>query len=340
MTANRSKLTSLIVLSLLLQTASVFAANRRPAFIHRSANPDQSGLEMLYAPPIADFLNTFPAIVIDPSTGGFNSFFDVNNNFACTGGVVTVAAQFLYVSLPPNCLAEGGQLFGYSLAPSTGEATPIPGSPFSFEGVISPQGLAASPNGEFLYLADSGQIDAFTVDGETGVPTPVKGSPFASGNNQQLTVDPSGKILYASNDNGFGSVLAFAIESTGALKKIAGSPFLIPETTAIPAEPAGIVDTGKFVYTALYGSNGIAAFSVNSNTGALTRVPGSPFATGASPAYLALAGSFLYVVNEADGNISGFAINPASGALTPVPDRPSVRVARPLLRMSPGSISI
>lgn len=322
MKTNSSKLSTLITLFLTLFTSVVFAADRPRAFTHNGTKPEQSGLEMMYAPPISGFINTFPAIVIDPSTGGFSSFSDIPNMFACTGGVIAVNGQFLYVSAPPNCVQNGGQLFGYSLDPTTGAANPLAGSPFSFEGVISPQGLAATPNGDFLYMADSGQIDAFSVDPQTGIPTPVKGSPFAAGNVPELTVDPSGKILYAANDNGSGSVLAFAIASTGALKKIAGSPFSITAPTALPTEPTGIVDTGKFVYTALYGSNGIAAYSINSKTGTLSQVPGSPFPTGLGPAYLALAGNFLYVVNENDGNVSGFSINASTGALAPVPGSP------------------
>lgn len=313
-----------LLVSLVLFTSAVFGANRNTTTVHGSgsASPDQSGLEMLYAPPLANFINTFPAVVIDPSTGGFSSFFDVPNHFSCTGGAVTVSAQFLYVSLPPNCLSGGGQLFGYSLDPTTGETTPIPGSPFSFQGVVSPQGMATAPNSYFLYLADTGQIDAFTVDQSTGVPTPITGSPFASGNNSQLTVDPSGKVLYASNDDGLGSVLAFAIGPAGALTKLPGSPFPIPVPTPSPSLPVGIVDTGKFVYTALHSTNGIAAFSLNSRTGALTPVPGSPFSAGANPAYLTLAGNFLYAVNEEEGNVSGYSINPTTGALTAVPGSP------------------
>jgi 6-phosphogluconolactonase len=319
---NSSKLSIFITVFLTFFTSVVFAADRTAVFTRNAAKPEQSGLEMMYAPPIAGFINTFPAIVIDPNTGGFSSFSDIPNMFACTGGVIAVDGQFLYVSAPPNCVQSGGQIFGYTLDPSTGEATPLPGSPFSFEGVISPQGLAATPNGDFLYLADTGQIDAFSIDSETGVPTPVKGSPFAAGNVPELTVDPSGKVLYAANDNGAGSVLAFAIGSTGALKRIAGSPFSINAPTAMPSEPTGIVDTGKFVYTALYGSNAVAAFSINSRTGALSSVPGSPFPTGNGPGYLALAGNFLYVVNENDGNVSGFLINSSTGALAPVPGSP------------------
>lgn len=321
MKSSSSKLSFFIALSLLV-ASTAFAADHNSKSNPLAINPDQSGLEMLYASPISGFINTFPAIVIDPNTGGFSSFFDVPNDFACTGAVTTVAAEFLYVSLPTGCVSGAGQLYGYSIDASTGEATALPGSPFSFANVISPQGLAATPNGDFLYLADSGQIDAFAINGQTGVPTPVKGSPFASGNNPELTVDPSGKILYAANDNGPGSVLAFAIESTGALKKIPGSPFPIQAASMVATEPTGIVDSGSFVYTALYNTSGLAAFAINSKTGALTPVPGSPFPTGANPGYLALAGNFLYVVNEYDGNVSGFAINPTTGALTAVPGSP------------------
>jgi 6-phosphogluconolactonase len=103
---------------------------------------------------------------------------------------------------------------------------------------------------------------------------------------------------------------------------VSGSPFLIPALTTSPSQPAGIVDTGKFVYTALYGTNQIAAFSINGKTGALAHVPGSPFPAGTNPAYLTLAGNFLYAVNELDGSVSGYSINSTTGALTEVPGSP------------------
>jgi len=118
--------------------------------------------------------------------------------------------------------------------------------------------------------------------------------------------------------------LAFTIGSTGALTPVPGSPFLtpIPPTAAVFNQPVGIVDTGKFVYTALNGANQIAAYSVNGETGALTPVQGSPFSTGIAPAYVALAGNFLYVVDEEEGSVSAYSINPTTGALTAVPGSP------------------
>src|SRR6202012_4268773 len=102
-----------------------------------------------------------------------------------------------------------------------------------------------------------------------------------SGLNVQLVVDPSGKFLYASNDNDFfgnnptDSISAFTIEPSGALTPVPDSPFAIPGPGGGTSEPFGIVDTGSFVYAALL--NQVAAFSVDSTTGALAFVPGSPF---------------------------------------------------------------
>jgi 6-phosphogluconolactonase (cycloisomerase 2 family) len=80
----------------------------------------------------------------------------------------------------------------------------------------------------------------------------------------------------------------------------------------------------QFVYTAGEGSPNISAFQLNTTSGALTVVPGSPFNGRSNPHALAVdpAGKFLFVANQTANNISVFAINPASGALTEVPNSP------------------
>jgi 6-phosphogluconolactonase (cycloisomerase 2 family) len=80
----------------------------------------------------------------------------------------------------------------------------------------------------------------------------------------------------------------------------------------------------QFVYAAGEGSPNISAFQLNTTTGALTAVPGSPFNGRSNPHALAVdpAGKFLFVANQTANNISVFAINPASGSLTEVPNSP------------------
>jgi 6-phosphogluconolactonase (cycloisomerase 2 family) len=80
----------------------------------------------------------------------------------------------------------------------------------------------------------------------------------------------------------------------------------------------------QFVYAAGEGSPNISAFQLNTTTGALTPVSGSPFNGRSNPHALAVdpAGKFLFVANQTANNISVFAINQTSGALTEAPNSP------------------
>ena len=287
----------------------------------------EKGREALYGFAITR-LNLSEVATIDLCTGGFKSVSSGPVPFFANSSAVATKAGFLYIS---NSFINGGsnngsQIFVYSIDQANGKINQIAGSPFFlFPPPISIQGLATTPDGRFLYGADaSGNIFAFRLNKATGVPTELPGSPFASGPNSQLVVDPSSKFLYATDDDVIGSVLAFAIDSDGALSPLPGSPFVIPSPNGagLNTEPYGILDTGSFVYVALSGTNHVGAFSVDSETGALTRVPGSPFLAGNGASLFAIEKNFLYVVNVADGTISAYTIDPGSGALSPVSGSP------------------
>jgi 6-phosphogluconolactonase len=72
----------------------------------------------------------------------------------------------------------------------------------------------------------------------------------------------------------------------------------------------------------------VSAYSVDDKTGALTPVPGSPFATGLYPNSVAVdpTARFVYVVANVFSNtgniVSGYSIDHKTGALTPVPGSP------------------
>jgi 6-phosphogluconolactonase len=100
-----------------------------------------------------------------------------------------------------------------------------------------------------------------------------------------------------------------------------------------------VTPNGKFLFSVSYDSsrpiginNAVTVFAANATNGALTIVPGSPFAAGIS-AYSASVdptGQFLYVVNQQadeqssieDGNISVYSIDASTGVLTPVAGSP------------------
>ena len=288
--------------------------------------------EVLYGFAISR-LNLSETATIDVCTGGFGSVTGGPVPFFANSFAVATQSGFLYIS---NSFINGGsnngsQIFVYSIDQANGKITQIAGSPFFlFPPPISIQGLATTPDGRFLYGADaSGNIFGFRLNKATGVPTELGGSPLVSGPNSQLVVDPSGKFLYATDDDVIGSVLAFAIDSEGALSPVPGSPFVIasPNGVNLNTEPYGILDTGSFVYVALSGTNRVAAFSVDSETGSLTRVPGSPFLAGNGASFFAISHNFLYVVNATTGLSLAIASTAAVGSLRRCRVRHLARVA-------------
>ena len=89
-------------------------------------------------------------------------------------------------------------------------------------------------------------------------------------------IEPSGKFAYVAN-LGSGNVSAYAIDATsGALKKVKGSPFAAGTKPVIMA----VDPSGKFAYVPNVGSNNISAYTIDATSGALTPVTGSPFSAG------------------------------------------------------------
>ena len=72
------------------------------------------------------------------------------------------------------------------------------------------------------------------------------------------------------------------------------------------------------------GSNGVSVYNVNPASGAITLVPGSPFASGKDPTAAATApgGGFAYVVNKGSNTISAYDIDAGTGAFTAVAGSP------------------
>jgi 6-phosphogluconolactonase len=96
-----------------------------------------------------------------------------------------------------------------------------------------------------------------------------------------------------------------------------------------------VVDpTNHFVYVANLFDNTVSAFTLNTTTGAMAVVPGSPFLAGTAPGAVAVdpSGKFLYVANDGSstvpGSVSGFKIN-SDGSLTQVPGSPIAAGSQP-----------
>lgn len=279
-----------------------------------------AGSQLCVAPQFLYAAGTNGQVTVFPitSTGALGSSTSVSGP-SLTLGMTVLDNQYLYVSNPQPEI--GSAVNAWALGSGTGTLTTVPGSPFALGAFSVAGGLANDSALPVVYVADAGKIDALQAD-STGALKPISGSPFPSGTNLYLTVDPQNRFLFAADDDPPGSVLAFTINSSGGLAAVQGSPF--PATTGNTQPGQIVVDaSGSFVYTTLTSTGQVAAFSISTTpSGALTAVPGSPFAASSQPLSLATVSSYLYVSNAGDGTISGYSINSTTGVLTPLANSP------------------
>ena len=157
----------------------------------------------------------------------------------------------------------------FAIDSTSGALTYIPGSSIMTGGGA----MIIDPSGKFAYVAASNGIVAYAIDPRSGVLSAIGGEPTASAPGP-LAIDPFGRFIYATGAN---TISAYAIYLNGALKAVSSSPF--PESS-----PFGIFSfdpTGRFVYyVANDQSPRIYGYVIDSVTGGLTPISGSPFAQG------------------------------------------------------------
>ena len=181
----------------------------------------------------------------------------------------------------------------FTIAAGTGElARPITETPATTG--PAPAGLAINPSGSVLYTANSGAgqnrgISAFTVDSSTGALTSIAGNPLAIPVAGYISIDPQGKFLFVPEANSITGSVGLAVypidATTAALGRAStGSPF----ATGTNPYSVSIDPTGDFVYVANDQSANVSEFTLNSTTGVLSPVMGSPVAAGSNPDFIAI----------------------------------------------------
>ena len=176
----------------------------------------------------------------------------------------------------------------------------------------------------FVTNGSAGTIDVLTIDAKTGVPTPVAGNPLPDGATPKGTVvDPQKRYLYVVSSAG--EVRGYLLNSSAQLSAMSASPFM----TGGPSTAIAMDASGQFVLTANGTSNSVSVFKIGS-TGALTEVPGSPFAAGANPDAIVMAGTYVYAGNGQGGSVSAYSLDMTSGSLTAVAGSPFAAGGNPL----------
>jgi 6-phosphogluconolactonase len=221
---------------------------------------------------------------------------------------------------------------------SNASLTKVPGSPFSTGATplpgtgtqtATPNALAVTPSGKFVYVANQGQntVSAFQVTG-SGALTSLAGRepPFAVGSAPSgVTIDPSGKFLYVAN-SGSSNVSAFVVCATalpgcggstdGNLVEVPGSPF----SAGLGPVALAVDPSDNFLYVVDSNSNQLSGYRINPSTGALTPLATTAVSTGTFPFAIAIhpAGNYLYVSDNGADTISGYHLVVQSGVLGPL----------------------
>jgi 6-phosphogluconolactonase (cycloisomerase 2 family) len=222
------------------------------------------------------------------------------------GLAIDPKGRFLYVTD-----LNSDKLNAYKINNTTGALTVVPGSPYTPPGQTNPccpsggagTDIAVDANSRYVILPgwSSGAVSVFHINQTTGALRNVAGSPFAiaSANGSpgttpfSVAVDPLDRFAYFYYQtadiipNGYIATFAFN-PTTGALSK------QVNDTDNQCGDIARADPSGKFLY-AIGDVNGggcpgqvpsaIRGYSVNQSDGALTDVPGSPFATQSSNAW-------------------------------------------------------
>ncbi|MGH9512794.1 MAG: lactonase family protein [Terriglobales bacterium] len=225
-------------------------------------------------------------------------------------------------------------VYGFRVVQGAGALAPTGQGPVKAN--VAPMSVASDLGGYRLYVGDfaSGDVFAYFIDRRYGYIYPVPGSPFPV--NRSVTavaVHPSGKFVFAaaSEESAGDGVAVFEVQSDGSLKEVPGSPFPTQNgPDAISVDPGG-----KYLYVAnaSYSStlkDSIDAFEIDTNSGALTPLPGSPYQlTTTNPNCEAFPtdlidyfGKTVYTANAFDQSISAFSLESATGALSQVAGSP------------------
>jgi 6-phosphogluconolactonase (cycloisomerase 2 family) len=217
---------------------------------------------------------------------------------------------------------------------TTGKLTSVKGSPFAAGN--NAYYATMDPAGTRLYVRNVGSNDVWTYKVASNGPltllnevrTPPGFGPVALVTGS-AAVNYTPTFAYVANQGSntvASSISAYSIVAkNGHIAAVSGSPF--PDGAAgiyAFANSVTVDPLGRFAYVANLNTSNVAAYKINSSTGALTAVSGSPFAAGTSPISVTAdpSGRFVYVANQGSLNISAFAIDASTGALSPLGDSP------------------
>jgi len=189
---------------------------------------------------------------------------------------------------------------------------------FVFAGVAGSIGCSTSSHFIYATIPATSELAVYREDPFSGTLTELAGTPYTIGDGaHSVVIHPSGKFLYVANPGqGENDISLFDIASNGYLTEV---------PPRITVAPLGVLPqlllmdpSGNYLYVMNATSDNISVLSIDSKSGVLTQIVGSPFSVGGlTPLNMQLtpSGNFLYVsvaggqVGTTNGSIEGFSVN-------------------------------
>jgi 6-phosphogluconolactonase len=218
------------------------------------------------------------------------------------------ASHNAYVTLPTK-----GTVALLHINDSTGVITLGSQTPSVLGQVPTP--LALDPGKKFLYVGNvqSHMLSVFNVATDGTLTQTVPAIDLGAGNSPQtMAIDASGKYLLMTTNFTGSNLLVYSLNSGS------GTPTFVNSYSANSSpNNLTISPSSNFVYVANEDEALITAFSLDSATGNLTPIPGSPFPARRGVAGMAIdpASHFLYTANSTDNTVSAFTIDAGTGRL-------------------------
>src|SRR6266567_2691727 len=294
-------------------------------------SPLPAGTELMY---VGDNVGVIHGFAVDPNSGNLTPLPTVAVTNQATAADVGLAADFGGMVLYATSAGVGGpNVASFIVDKNTGTLTLSSSLPLQ----VPPRKLAAIEGNLYVIpdpSANAAQMFAFSINGLNAALTQLSPTVTLPGPPHDLVVAGFGNNIpswmgLTFDDTSGGEIQGIVRQPNGGATGLQlGSP-----TSSGGNSPQGIRVTpdGKFVVVANQGTSNVAVFSLDATTGALTEVPGSPFASGQQPGPVAIdppvlagtapSGKFVFVGDTGGNSLSAYTIDSA-GSLTPVTGTP------------------
>jgi 6-phosphogluconolactonase (cycloisomerase 2 family) len=215
---------------------------------------------------------------------------------------------------------NGKSFSGYAINRINGALHPLAWSPFALD--RWPFRLTINPQRNVAYFVTNRGIEMFEASGDA--PKPTLSIPLKNFGGINVLIDRRGRWAYFASDDD-GTISIYSIDPrSGALMP----PTSPPVKAGNEPRAMAISPSGRFFYVTnipkIRNGPTILGFRVDSRTGALRKLPTSPFSGAAAGNGLTITpdGAFLYATNFSGKTIAGFAIDQLTGALWRLPNSP------------------